>query len=699
METPIALAEREPERILRSVSEALSSTLDLESILDALRKILVPAVCDSMSISIADREGELKTSVWYNANPDKERLHEVMNEKYYGRIEPLHSVFRSDVPIIRPYIDDKMLAEEAKSAEHFELLKALNFRSFICVPLKSRNRNLGVANFLQGDSGRRFAFSDLGFFKEIAYRVAMAIENSQLYEETKIQAEGFRALAETIPHQVWVGGPDGKLEYINRRYIRYTGLDPATVRKMSPGEIDRHLVHPDDVDRMHEETIAALKEKREFEVEIRCRRADGAYFWHNVHGVPVCNHEGAIERIFCTITDIHERKKIEFELLEAKEAAESASRAKSAFLVNVSHEIRTPLNSIIGYSELMRDGDVGPRERNEMLDVVIRNGKAVAQIIDDILDLSKIEAGKLKVEPKPVHVAELLHDVTAVFDIIARSKGITLGVRSSLPPNATVHTDPARLRQILINLVGNAVKFTSHGGVEIAVDFEVGSDPSSGLIAFRVKDTGIGIASADQESLFQPFVQADGSLTRKFGGTGLGLALSRRLARAMGGDVVLESSEKGRGSTFSCFLRATIESSGAGPRSGREPKPNDNGSLRGLRILIVEDSPDSQTLMKRILEKRGAIVETASNGEQGFEKAVGNGFDVVLMDIQMPVMNGYEATEKLRASGYEGPIVALTAHALAEEKQKCLSSGCSDYLTKPVDKAELFDVIQKQRKH
>ena len=504
-----------------------------------------------------------------------------------------------------------------------------------------------------------------------------------------MEADAFRALAETIPHKVWVGRVDGSTLYVNRRWIAYTGIEQNKI-PTDLGKLNQIIVHPDDYDAVMRNVTEDWLNAREFEFELRCRRHDGAFLWHNVHNVPVINREGAVERWVCTITDIDERKKFEFNMQEAREAAEKASQAKSAFLVNISHEIRTPLNSIIGYSELLSEDEISSPDKREMLNVIIRNGRAVAQIIDDILDLSKIEAGKFVIERKPVVIAEVLRDVVSVFDVVTRSRGIIFEVRNDFPIESVLMTDPARLRQILLNLVGNSVKFTQKGQVMI----EVKEDYSGGKhVVFRVRDTGIGIKLEDQKNLFNPFVQADESLTRKFGGSGLGLALSRRLARAQGGDIILEASKPDEGSIFTCSLKADLvspEKLVTQPRSDSE-----KFDLRNQHILIVEDSKDSQTMLRRILERESAEVDLADNGVEGCEKALKHPYDVILMDIQMPLMNGYEATRKLRLNGYSGPIVALTAHALKEEREKCLASGCTDFLTKPLDKKLFLETIAK----
>lgn len=678
------------------ISDVLTSTIDLSSLILGLRNIIVPGAADWMTMTLVDSSGNAVRDQAFSGDQAKVALMISFAEQQHMK---LSSVFRPNQaqttksPILIPFVDDNMLAEMAQSAEHFEILKALNFRSYIRIPLKSRNRNVGVMSFMQADSGRRFTEADLDLFQEIGSRAALTIESAQLFEEVKLQAEGFRAVTETIGHKIWVGKGDWTTEYINRRWIEYTGLDLDAAARMDPQNLNQYLIHPDDLERANQSASTVYEDRAEFEIEVRCRRYDGVYLWHSVHTVPVFNQDGEIERFYCTITDIHERKMVELGLAVEKEVAESESRAKSAFLVNISHEIRTPLNSIIGYSEILKEDAVNPGERNELLDIVIRNGKAVTQIIDDILDLSRINAGTLKIEPRKIKIVDLLKDVVSVFDAPAKHKGITLTLLNRLSPSAVLVSDPDRLRQILINLIGNAVKFTEKGSVELEVE-GTANGANAGRVLFRVRDTGIGIDDANQAKLFQPFAQVDNSLTRKYGGTGIGLVLSRRLARALQGDVFLESSELGKGSSFVCILNAplTFENQELNPE--RKHFQNQE-SLHEAQILIVEDSTDSQKLLKRVLERYGARVDLANDGRAGLAMALARRYDVILMDIQMPVMNGQEATERLRAKGYQSPIIALTAHALEEEKKKYLASGCTDFITKPIDKVALLDMLHK----
>jgi PAS domain S-box-containing protein len=397
---------------------------------------------------------------------------------------------------------------------------------------------------------------------------------------------------------------------------------------------------------------------------------------------------------------------------------EHANAAKSQFLANMSHEIRTPMTAILGFAEMVETSiecrNTCPEhqacpmraQNKENIQIIRRNGQRLLGLINDILDLSKVEAGKMEVERMPCSPVQIVEEAVSLMRVRTAEKGLSLDARYEFPLPEAILTDPARVRQILVNLVGNAVKFTSEGHVEIVVRCITDVHAGRAEMAFDVKDTGIGIAPEQIGRLFQPFAQADPSTTRQYGGTGLGLAISKRLAEALGGDIQVVS-RPGEGSTFTFTMeaelpasvrmlndlsevaaRATHQAQAASPAAVR---------LRG-RILLAEDGPDNQKLISMILGNSGAEVDVASNGRVTVEKALealsaGMPYDVILMDMQMPEMDGYDATRQLRQAGYDKPIVALTAHAMSGDREKCLAAGCDDYATKPVDRVALLATL------
>ena len=395
----------------------------------------------------------------------------------------------------------------------------------------------------------------------------------------------------------------------------------------------------------------------------------------------------------------------EDELKRAKEAAEAASRTKSEFLANMSHEIRTPMAAILGYSDLLLDPEQSVSDRLNCVQTIRRNADHLLVIINDILDISKIEAGKLQVERIECSPVQIVSDVASLLRGRAVEKGLALDVAFMPPIPAAVRTDPTRVRQILINLVGNAIKFTQSGNVRLDVEMADTAEEFNPRLRFRITDTGIGMSEQQIERIFRPFEQGDTSTTRRFGGTGLGLTICKRLAAMLGGEISVQS-VLGRGSVFN----VTVET---GPLAGvtmlsecreavqtaPESRPMTPTRLIG-RILLVDDGPDNRQLLAYFLTQAGADVTLAENGRIGYEKAIeamkaGAPFDLILMDMQMPELDGYGAASKLRSGGYAGPIIALTAHAMAEDRTRCIRSGCTDYLSKPVSRRDLLRAVAR----
>lgn len=398
-------------------------------------------------------------------------------------------------------------------------------------------------------------------------------------------------------------------------------------------------------------------------------------------------------RMLGTVLDVTEQVRLEEDLKAAKTSAEVANATKSAFLANMSHEIRTPLSAILGFSDLLLDKHSSEEERERYLTTIIRNGRTLMHIIDDILDLSKVEAGRIELEKINIPFYKFMEEVTDLFREKARVKDIyiTLEVDESVP--IVVSSDPTRLRQILINLIGNAVKFTDSGGVTVRVESFFDSRKQLHL-TINVADSGIGLNEEQQKRIFQPFTQADNSTTRRFGGTGLGLYLAKRLALALSGDITLKDCSLGRGCTFQLqFLAEMPKSYLAHEVFDQERVRFEELPLRGLNILVAEDAFDNQLLIETILSGCGARVVLANNGLDAVYKASHENFDIVLMDLQMPKMDGYEATETLRRQGYGKPILALTAHAMVEERQRTRRAGCDAHLTKPLDPKDLVEKI------
>lgn len=399
--------------------------------------------------------------------------------------------------------------------------------------------------------------------------------------------------------------------------------------------------------------------------------------------------------ILLVATDYTDQKNVEQKLNEARLSAESASNAKSAFLANMSHEIRTPLGAVMGFAELVTSSDVTDAERQYYGAAIKRNGLLLSNIISDILDLSKIEVGKLNVDCQKVLLEDVLADLETILTFKAAEKGIRFSYIFEGPIPKFVHTDPMRLRQILLNIAGNSIKFTDHGSVTIAVKMV------QDRLAFVVRDTGIGITPGQANSLFQPFSQADNSIVSKYGGTGLGLIISKRLAVLLGGDVALTESSAEKGSTFTVTINPGLPQSAellAPAAIWKKFKQAPSQAISHIdldhtKILVVDDSEDNQLLISKVLKLAGADIETAENGKKALDMVHQNKYDLLLVDLQMPVLDGYDTTSQLRREGYTTPIIALTAHALKEIRERCLQSGFDDFITKPIDRNLLINKI------
>ncbi len=458
------------------------------------------------------------------------------------------------------------------------------------------------------------------------------------------------------------------------------------------------------------------------------QRKDGSTFPGETIGTLLKDRLGVKQGHIGVIRDVTNRLKVEEDLRRAKDQAEQANRMKSEFLANMSHEIRTPMTAILGFADLLEHAD---REGNidtqaEMVQTIRRNGEHLLQVINDILDLSKIEAGFLELSPGSCRVRHIANDVISTLSPRAKDKGIELDCQIDDRVPEEIDTDPTRLRQILFNIVGNGVKFTSEGSVWLKIRFESDIDASNakkatGKLIIDIRDTGIGMNSEQIEKIFVPFCQGESGMSRRYGGTGLGLTIVKRLAESMHGDVKVIS-QPGQGSQFLIDLQVGFtpaknlgENCDGCHRIGNECRPVEAHTclqkaqeltsmspfqdLKGLNVMLVEDGVDNQRLVSFLLKKAGAEVEICENGQvaldriaqrNGDSESLASDIDVVFMDMQMPIKDGYTATRELRDSGFHKPIIALTAHAMQGDREKCLQAGCDDFLTKPVNKQTLL---------
>jgi PAS domain S-box-containing protein len=513
-------------------------------------------------------------------------------------------------------------------------------------------------------------------------------ERKRAEEELRQSEEKFRLMADTIPQLAWMARPDGYIFWYNRRCYEYTGA----TREQMVGWGWQSVHDPEVLPRVLERWRDALASGEPVGLEFPLRGADGQFHPFLTRVNPLRDEAGRILYWFGTATDITERKQIEDELRLAKEAAEAASRAKSDFLAAMSHEIRTPMNGIMGMTDLALATDLTGQQR-EYLELVKKSADALLAVINEILDFSKIEAGKLELDHTPFSLREGLGDMLTVLAIRAHQKGLELACHIAPDVPDALIGDPGRLRQVLVNLAGNAIKFTEQG--EVVVDVAaVGRHEGAAALRFAVRDTGTGIPAGKLSSLFQPFVQLDGSLTRKYEGTGLGLTISSRLVEAMGGRITVES-EVGKGSTFTFTVSLELQH---GP--GEPSVPAEPAQVRGLRVLVVDDNATNRRILEEMLAHWGLRPTAVDGGREALaalERAhqAGQPFRLVLLDARMPEMDGFTLAEAIRQhpESNEALILMVSSAGPADSTTRCRAAGVAELLTKPVKQADLWQGI------
>lgn len=485
--------------------------------------------------------------------------------------------------------------------------------------------------------------------------------------------------------------------YFNEQCVHIFGY-PYSELSTTTMEAWTKLVHPEDFERSYSILKKCLSREIDlYECETRVKQRSGGWVWVLSRGKIIeWDDQGYPVRMLGTDIDITEQKNNELELIKAKEEAEAANVAKSQFLANMSHEIRTPMNGIIGMAELLKFTNLS-EEQKKMVDTISSSAEELLTIINDILDLSKIDAGKVELNPEYVDICGLIEEISGLFRAIADNKGLDFKVSIEENVPNIILVDKTRLIQVASNLVANAIKFTDKGKISVTVK-RIKTIGNKTELMFSVKDTGIGIKEEDIHRLFNYFTQLDNSFSKRFQGTGLGLAISKRLVELMGGDIGVES-EYGKGSTFHFTCLVDILKEEAGDPWNQVTLKNQPTSSSKLTVLLVEDDYVSQLVMKQISKLQGWELVVASNGKEALAIYDTNRFDLIFMDIQMPEMSGFDVTRAIREkellTGNYTPIIATTAYAMNGDKEKCLDAGMDDYLSKPIDIQELQDTIER----
>jgi PAS domain S-box-containing protein len=549
------------------------------------------------------------------------------------------------------------------------------------IPKPGVVRWLSVRGEVQFDeNGNPVRFPGVGIDITAERETAIALQASE---------ERWRNLADAMPQLLWTcRASDGQCEYMNSRWQQYTGEPVENLL----GFAWVHWLHPEDRDIVMQAWTNAVQGRADYNLEYRIRRHDGAYRWFKTRGVPIRNPQGCITTWYGTCTDIQDN-------VEAKLQAEAANIAKTEFLANMSHEIRTPMNAVIGLANILSLSQPLTPRQVEFISTLQLSADSLLSLINDLLDISKIESRSVELEKIPFSLDQLMHEVISIMSVRAREKHLSFRSEAHCIEGRTYLGDPTRIRQVIMNLCSNAIKFTEHGSVLVSFTCEPTAEPTVENVIMIVEDTGIGIPTAKLGTIFHKFVQADTSINRKYGGTGLGLAISKTLVEIMGGEISVTSTS-GKGSRFAITVplqvvdarpEAEIEEA-----SGRE---NSNAHHLLPRILLVEDYAPNVMVATAFLEEFGYRCEVAHNGLEALEKIKKVSFATVLMDVQMHGMNGLEATrlireqEKQQGQGHHLPIIGMTAHALSGDRERCLGVGMDDYIAKPFNPEELRQKI------
>ena len=523
-------------------------------------------------------------------------------------------------------------------------------------------------------------------------------ERKQIEKALQQEKERYRLLADNVSDNIWTIDRQGRFTYMSpsiEKLLGYTveeALQMSSLDFLTPTAREAELAR---VAKLKDNLQANEPAFKSAEVsEHECLRKDGTVIWVEVAADTLRNTAGDIIGITGVSRDITARKKVEQMLMERTRELELANHAKTQFLAHMSHEIRTPMNAILGFAQGLAQADLKP-DQQTIIQHITRSGRTLLGIINDILDWSKIEAGQLALDIRPLRLVTLLEHIQNLFAAQAREKGIDLLVEAPPIPGLLL-CDALRLEQVLLNLTGNAIKFTQTGRVTIRVR-KLADSQSTIRLRFEVEDTGIGLSEADRSRLFLPFSQADNTITRRFGGTGLGLSISRRLVDMMGGEISVDSTE-GQGSRFWFEIPFALSEAVEAPEIGVSPV-SQGPRLAGLRLLVVDDNQINLFAAEYLLEKEGAELVLLQDGQQALDHLRDNPTvaDLVLMDIQMPVMDGLTATRAIREALRleQLPIIALSAGVLTEEKQQAMDAGFNDFLPKPLDLEQMVDIIHR----
>lgn len=518
----------------------------------------------------------------------------------------------------------------------------------------------------------------------------------ELYQQIQQNTDLFDFIQKAALDGIWywdIEHPEN--EWMSPEFWTLLGYDPAEKQHLSSEW--KNLIFPEDLAEAEKNFKAHFEDRAHpYDQVVRYRHKDGSTVWVRCRGLGIRDNQGKVVRLLGAHNDITELKQVEESLRHATQDAIKANQTKSQFLANMSHELRTPLNAIIGLSELASN-EPDHSKLQDKLSKINQSGRLLLNIISDILDLSKVEANQLDIARQTFMLADVLDMLKSLHQEKATEKSLNLSITCDCAVDKVYLGDELRLTQVLSNLLSNAIKFTDQGEVKLKVSLETSlelSEPDAQLgLMFEVSDTGIGISPAQQSRLFKPFSQVDESRSRKYSGTGLGLVISQHFIKAMGGTRIQINSKLGEGSLFSFGLPLTLANAGAAASKTIKPLDSLATQFTG-KVLVADDNTINREVLDEILSQKGLTIIQAENGRQALDLVRQQPFDLVLMDLQMPIMNGYEATQLIREFNLTVPIIAVTAAATKEDKTKALSLGMNGHITKPIDLDQLYSILK-----
>ncbi|MBS4038981.1 MAG: PAS domain S-box protein [Flavobacteriales bacterium] len=712
--------DNEDINFLRSIAEIISLNIEytkrrlaekqlknksflLSKVSEITEKLLKNADIDTIILDIFKEIGNASKAdrVYFF---EKDDVYNVFSQKYeWTTLDELKQIDNPELQDI-PYESIKSFVDPLFQNSHvffhidqvtepsvYELLLSQDIKSILVFPLFVYDKLYGMMGYDNCFEYKNWSEDEINILYTLANNIASAFERKISEEKLFESQEKFRLLAENIPGTVYLSLNDEKFTkiYLNDNFEKLTGFEKEIFISGEMSFVD--IIHPDDKRSTIKSQLNKLSNNQKAHSEFRMLHKKGHYVWveEYTEGIYV---DGKLQYIEGIILDINEKKEIE-KVYRDKEKAIAASEAKSEFLANMSHEIRTPLNGIIGFTDLLKNTKLSGHQEN-YIQIIEQSSKSLIELINNILDFSKIESGKLEIAEHPERLYELVYSVSEMLSYEARERNNEISIQYHPQIPLYLSLDGLRMKQILMNLINNAIKFTNNGNIIVTIDL-IEESSNKVHLQFSVKDNGIGIQPENQVKIFEAFSQEDSSTTRKFGGTGLGLTITNKLVKLLGGQLQLKS-EPNVGSEFyfDLWLNKSLQIIQNGIKSKKLEE-----DFREIHILIVEDNPVNLLLAKKLTQKYfvHANLYTAENGLEAVEKCKEFQFDLIFMDIQMPIMNGFDACKEIRIINNEkNPIIiALTAGAFVDEKDKAFEAGMNDYITKPIQKQLFIEVIQK----